>query len=92
MGDYKVTIKNSAAKELQAVSNKQTLNKQTLNKLIEKIKCLASDPRPQGSDKLAGRSAVYRLRQGNDRVIYTVDHQDRAVAVVKIEHRRELYR
>ena len=87
MGDYKVTIKNSAAKELQAVSNKQTLNK-----LIEKIKYLASDPRPQGSDKLAGRSAVYRLRQGNDRVIYIVDHQDRVVAVVKIEHRRELYR
>jgi Cytotoxic translational repressor of toxin-antitoxin stability system len=87
VGGYKVTIKNSAAKELQAVSSKQTLNK-----LIEKIKCLASDQHPQGSEKLAGRSAVYRLRQGDDRVIYTVDHQYRVVDVVKVGHRRDVYR
>ena len=87
MAVYSLTIKSSATKELQEVSDKVTLSR-----LIEKIKSLATQPRPAGSEKLAGRSNLYRVRQGNYRVIYFVDDQSRVVDVVKVGHRRDVYR
>ncbi|MFN9915661.1 MAG: type II toxin-antitoxin system RelE family toxin [Pirellulaceae bacterium] len=84
---YSLTIKSSAAKELHGVSDKQTLSR-----LIEKIKSLATQPRPSGSEKLAGRSNLYRVRQGSYRVIYSVDDQLRVVDVVKVGHRKDIYR
>jgi mRNA interferase RelE/StbE len=76
---YSLTIKPSATKELHGVSDKSTLSR-----LIEKIQSLATQPRPSGSEKLAGRSNLYRVRQGNYRVIYSVDDQSRVVDVVKV--------
>ncbi|MFN7896948.1 MAG: type II toxin-antitoxin system RelE family toxin [Cyanobacteriota bacterium] len=87
MAAYSLTIKSSAAKKLQGVSDKATLSQ-----LIEKIKSLATQPRPLGSEKLAGRPNPYRVRQGNYRVIYSVDDQSRIVDVVKVGHRRDVYR
>ena len=84
---YSLTIKSSAAKELQTVSDKTTLTR-----LVEKIKSLANQPRPSGAEKLAGRSNLYRVRQGSYRVIYSVDDQSRVVDVVKVGHRRDVYR
>lgn len=87
MADCSLTIKSSAAKELQAISDKATLSR-----LIEKIKSLAAQPRPLGSEKLAGRQNLYRVRQGNYRVIYSVDDKSRVVDVVKVGHRGDVYR
>ncbi len=87
MADYSLSIKPSAAKELQAISDKLTLTR-----LIEKIKSLATQPRPSGAEKLAGRPGLYRVRQGNYRVIYSVDDQSHVVDVVKVGHRRDVYR
>ena len=87
MAAYSLTIKSSAAKELQGVSDNATLSR-----LIEKINSLATQPRPSGVEKLAGRSNLYRVRQGNYRVIYSVDDQSRVVDVVKVGHRRDVYR
>jgi mRNA interferase RelE/StbE len=84
---YSLTIKSSAVKELQGVSDKATLSR-----LIEKIKSPATQPRPLGSEKLAGRPNLYRVRQGNYRIIYSVDDQSRIVDVVKVGHRRDVYR
>ena len=85
MADYSISIKPSAAKELQAISDKAMLTR-----LIEKIKSLATQPRPSGSEKLAGRPNLYRVRQGNYRVIYSVDDEARVVDVVKVGHRRDV--
>ena len=87
MADYSLSIKPSAAKELQSISDKVTLTR-----LIEKVKSLATQPRPSGSEKLAGRPNLYRVRQGNYRVIYSVDDEARVVDVVKVGHRRDVYR
>jgi mRNA interferase RelE/StbE len=84
---YSLTIKPSAAKELEDVSDKATLAR-----LIEKIQLLVTQPRPSGAEKLAGRQNLYRVRQGNYRVIYSVDDQSRVVDVVKVGHRRDVYR
>ena len=87
MGAYSITIKKTASKELQAISEKETFMR-----LIEKIKSLAMDPRPQGAEKLAGRSNLFRIRQGNYRVVFSVDDQARVIDVIKVGHRRDVYR
>jgi mRNA interferase RelE/StbE len=84
---YRLTLKKSASKEIQTVSGKKTLDR-----LIEKIKELANNPRPEGSEKLAGRLNLYRFRQGDYRVIYSVGDQSRLVDIIKIGHRRHVYR
>ena len=87
MAVYSLSIKPSAAKELQSISDKVTLTR-----LIENVKSLATQPSPSGSEKLAGRPNLYRVRQGNYRVIYSVDDEARVVDVVKVGHRKDVYR
>jgi len=82
---YNVLIKKSAAKELEAVPKKNR------EKLVAKIRNLANDPRPPGSEKLAGDDK-YRIRQGVYRVLYEVDDTTVMVTVVRVAHRREVYR
>jgi mRNA interferase RelE/StbE len=77
----------SAAKEPLSVSDKATLTR-----LIEKVRSLSTQPRPSGSEKLAGRPNLFRVHQDNSRVIYSVDDETRVVDVVKVGHRRDVYR
>lgn len=85
MAAYNILIKRSAAKELEAVPKKDR------EKLVAKIRALANDPRPHGSEKLAGDDK-YRIRQGVYRVLYEVDDTTVVVTVVRVAHRREVYR
>ena len=55
------------------------------------LTALGDDPRPPGSQKLVGLEA-YRVRVGDHRVIYEIDDPARAVIVVRVRHRREVYR
>lgn len=87
MASYSILIKPSAGKELEAVGSKADRQK-----LVGKIQALASDPRPRGSEKLAGWSDRYRIRQGNYRVVYLIDDASSKVTIFKIGHRREVYR
>ena len=87
MEGYRLIIKPSASKELQAITDKDTLLR-----LIERIKLLQVQPRPSESEKLAGRLSLYRVRQGNYRVIYSVDDQSHVVDIIKVGHRRDVYR
>jgi mRNA interferase RelE/StbE len=76
---YRLGVQPAAATELQAVTDKANLAR-----LIERIKSLSEQPRPSGSEKLAGRSNLYRIRQGNYRVSHSVDDQSRVADVVKV--------
>jgi len=84
---YSLTIKSSAAKELQGITDKAILNR-----LVEPIKSLSIQPRPSESEKLADRSSLYRVRQGSCRVVYSVDDQSRIINIVKVGHRKDVYR
>jgi mRNA interferase RelE/StbE len=84
---YSILIKTSAAKELDAVEPRAVRVR-----IVSRIQALARTPRPAGSQKLAGDEERYRIRQGAYRVVYTVDDEARAVLIVKIGHRREVYR
>jgi mRNA interferase RelE/StbE len=56
------------------------------------IRALAADPRPPGCKKLAGSTDYFRIRVGDYRVLYEVRDRDVLVLVIKIGHRREVYR
>ena len=85
MANYKVKIKASAAKELKKIP------KQDLARITKKISNLSTDPRPIGSEKLSEQDR-YRVRQGNYRIIYSVEDDLLVVFVVKIGHRKDICR
>jgi mRNA interferase RelE/StbE len=87
VASYSVRIKTSAAKELAAVEPRPIRAR-----IVSRIRALARTPRPVGSQKLAGEAERYRLRQGSYRIVYSIDDDARVVEVVKIGHRREVYR
>lgn len=87
MASYSVFLKRSAVKELEEVGSAADRRR-----LVERIAALSEEPRPVGHRKLAGREDRLRIRQGDYRVVYSVDDDERVVTVVKIGHRRDVYR
>ena len=85
MASYSIEIKRSAARELAE------LPKQDRLRVIARIEQLAHDPRPSGSEKLSGQER-YRGRQGDYRILYEIHDHVLLVMVVRIGHRREVYR
>ena len=85
MASYSLLIKPSAARELEDLPAKER------HRIIARIQKLAGDPRPPTCEKLAGEEK-YRLRQGHYRILYSVDDAAQDVTVVKIGHRRDVYR
>jgi mRNA interferase RelE/StbE len=85
VANYKVLIKPSAVKELKKIPKK------SLQKITERIQALATDPRPPGCEKLAAQKA-YRIRQGTYRVIYTIEDDQLIILIIKVGHRRDIYR
>lgn len=85
MANYKILIKPSAKKELEK------LPKKDIQKIVVKIQDLSADPRPVGSEKLSGDDK-FRVRQGNYRIVYSIEDDKLIVFIVKIGHRRDIYR
>ena len=85
MASYKIVFRESITKDLRAIPNKDVA------RILRRIDELAHDPRPPGSEKLTGEEK-YRIRQGNYRVLYTIEDEIVTVTVVKIGHRRNVYR
>lgn len=86
MGSYRVLIKPSAKKELVAVSTKKDRQR-----LVSRIQRLADEPRPPGCQKLSGHDR-YRVRQGQYRIVYEIRDNELIVVVIKVGHRRDVYR
>ena len=86
MAGYKLRIKKSAAKELEAIPRKADRQR-----IVARIESLADDPRPDGCRKLSG-SERYRIRQGRYRIVYKIEDDVLVVYVVKIGDRKNVYR
>ena len=82
---YKLLIRQSAAKELEALPLKER------RRIAKRIEALAANPRPSGSERMAGEKK-YRLRHGDYRILYSVEDVGVSVTVVRIAHWREAYR
>jgi mRNA interferase RelE/StbE len=83
---YRLLIKPAAVKEIEAIPLKRDRQR-----VVERINKLADDPRPFGSEKISGQDK-YRVRQGRYRILYTIEDQDLIVQVVKVGHRKDVYR
>ncbi|MCG8607586.1 type II toxin-antitoxin system RelE/ParE family toxin [bacterium] len=85
MANYKILIKPSAAKELKR------LPQTDLQRITSKIQSLSGEPRPRGCEKLSAQER-YRVRQGSYRIVYSIEDAQLAVYIVKVGHRREVYK
>ena len=86
MARYSLEIRRSASREIEDPPTKKDRRL-----VVDRVSPLADDPRPPGSEKLAG-DARYRVRQGPYRIVYEIDDTARVVCIVKVGHRREVYR
>ena len=85
MASYELVFKRSVAKDLRE------LPKVDVKRILQRIRSLADDPRPSGCERLSGHER-YRVRQGVYRIVYEIDDHVLIVQVVKVGHRRDVYR
>ncbi len=82
---YKVEVRRRAQRALDK------LPKSDFQAIIEAVKNLAQTPRPRGIEKVKS-TGLWRIRQGDYRIIYAIDDKKHLVSVVRVGHRREVYR
>ena len=85
MEEYKIVFKKSVQKDLSKIPKKD------VKRIVSTIKLLAKDPRPVTAKRLSAREH-YRIRQGNYRILYSIEDDKLVVCVVKIGHRQAVYR
>jgi mRNA interferase RelE/StbE len=86
MASYKIEWKNSAYKELQK------LPRPMIVKVVAAVSDLANDPFPHGVKKLVGSEYTYRIRVGDYRVVYEVFENKLIIEIVRVRHRKDIYR
>ena len=86
MAKYRILIKPSAVKEIEAIPNKKDRQR-----IVARIGKLADNPRPSGCEKLSGEGK-YRVRQGRYRIVYLIADRDLVVNIFKVGHRKDIYR
>ncbi len=83
---YRIEVARSALKSLARIPQPYQ------RRIRDRIRTLATNPRPPGVKKLRGDLDYYRIRIGDYRVLYTVNDEERVVRIAVIAHRREAYR
>ena len=86
VGKYKIFLKPSALKEIESIDNKQDRCR-----IVNRIRSLSDDPRPPGCEKLSSADK-FRVRPGRYRIVYSVRDEALVVDVVKVAHRKDVYR
>jgi mRNA interferase RelE/StbE len=83
---YQVKVAEDAAKFIR----KQ--DKHIQRQIINNIRALAENPRPQGCKKLQGYKELYRIPSGNYRIVYSIREKTLLVFVIRVAHRKDIYR
>jgi len=83
---YSILLAPPAERQLKALAE------QVQRRIVRRLKSLRQNPRPQGVKKLAGEDDLYRVREGDYRIIYTIRDKKLIVLVLKIGDRKEIYR
>lgn len=85
MAAYELMIRPSVRKDVKKIPGPE------LRRILDRIETLRENPRPPGSAKLSGKE-YYRIRQGDYRIIYEIQDEVLVIIVIKIGHRRDIYR
>ena len=83
---YEIFIERTAERDLKQLPSSQFL------RIIPQIKMLAHNARPPGSRKLTGTNRDWRVRVGDYRILYEIDDKSKVVRVMRVRHRKEVYR
>jgi mRNA interferase RelE/StbE len=83
---YAVTLERPAQRALDGVRGA------LYERLLAALRCLATSPRPRGVKKLHGVADLYRIRVGEWRIVYAIRDRELVVLVLRIAHRRDVYR
>ena len=83
---YKVFLEKRAEREIKK------LPAEIFYRITPKLKTLSENPKPPGCRKITGAKSDWRIRIGDYRIIYEIDEQEKAVKVMRIRHRRDVYR
>lgn len=86
MSEYRIDVSATAERQLRK------LEPEARARIVDAIKNLASNPRPRGSRKLRGYEDVFRIRTGVFRIIYSIEVHRLLIIILKVGHRREIYR
>jgi len=85
MEKFEIVFKRSVARDLRQIPKKD------VTRILKRIEALKMEPRPPGVEKLSGQEK-YRIRQGVYRILYEIENDKLIIVVVKIGHRRHVYR
>lgn len=85
MAGYKIYFKKPVEKDFNGIPKKD------LKRILNRIELLAEDARPPGCEKMTGQQR-YRLRQGRYRILYSIQDDELTIWVVKVGHRKDIYR
>ena len=83
---YRIELTPAARRDLAALSH------EVLRRIDAHIRALAQNPHPPGAKKLQGSEGFFRIRVGDYRVIYMVERHQLIIVIVRIGHRRAVYR
>ena len=86
MASYEIEISRTAEKQLRKLAEEDQL------RVVRAVMALADQPRPRGARKLTGFDDVFRIRVGRFRVLYSVSDARLVILVLKIGHRKDIYR
>ena len=85
MAGYKIYFRKSVEKDFRVIPKKD------VKKILQRIELLAAEPRPLGCEKLTDQER-YRIRQGRYRIVYSIQDDELTVWIVKVAHRKDIYR
>jgi mRNA interferase RelE/StbE len=84
---YDAQLKPAAERDLTKIADQAARRR-----IASAIDNLATNPRPMGAHKLAGENSIYRIRVGDYRILYAIEDRQLLVLVIRVGHRREVYR
>ncbi len=82
---YKVELRRNAKKSLDRFQDQER------HRIIAALLRLEQEPRPKGLEKIKG-TELWRIREGDYRLVYHIDDEEKIIRVVRIGHRRDIYR
>ena len=86
MASYEIEVSRSAERQLRKLPRSEQ------QRIVQAILPLAQNPRPRGARKLSGYDDVFRIRVGHYRILYSVSSAALVIIILKIGHRRAIYR
>ena len=86
MARYEIEISRTAEKQLRRLPRTDQL------RVVRTMLALVDDPFPRGARKLSGHDDVFRVRAGRYRILYSVSERKLVIVVLKVGHRRDVYR